>query len=103
MHSKRGTLKQITVDGVINSVAPNLHLRSYLESIQSLSLSQLKILRSHYHEKTASEAYKELANCVQEGNETPLNFVMTALQLRQQVLSPSQEPGSTIQYDQALV
>ena len=92
------------VDGVINSVAPTLHLRSYLESIQSLSLSQLRIiLRSHYCEKSASEAYKELANCAQESNETPLNFVMRALKLRQQVLSSSQEPGSTIQYDQNLV
>ena len=101
---QKGYSEADIVDGVINSVAPTLHLRSYLESIQSLSLSQLRIiLRSHYCEKSASEAYKELANCAQESNETPLNFVMRALKLRQQVLSSSQEPGSTIQYDQNLV
>ena len=101
---KKGYSEADIVDGIMKSVAPNLHLRSYLESIQSLFLSQLRlILRSHYCEKTASEAYRELANCVQESNETPLNFVMRALKLRQQVLSSSQEPGSTIQYDQALV
>ena len=101
---QRGYSETDIVDGVINSVAPTLHLRSYLESIQSLSLSQLRIiLRSHYCEKSASEAYKEQANCAQEANETSLNFVMRALKLRQQVLSSSQEPGSTIQYDENLV
>lgn len=101
---QKGYSEADIVDGVINSVAPTLHLRSYLESIQSLSLSQLRvILGSHFSEKSASEAYKELANCAQKSNETPLNFVMRALKLRQQVLSSSQEPGSTIQYDQNLV
>ena len=80
---QRGYSETDIVDGVINSVAPTLHLRSYLESIQSLSLSQLGIiLRSHYCEKSASEAYIELANCAQEANETSLNFVMRALKLR---------------------
>ena len=69
-------------DGAITSVAPNVHLRSYLGTIHSLSLSQLRlILRSHYCEKTASEAYKELANSVQESNEAPLKFVMRALKV----------------------
>ena len=49
---QRGYSEPDIVDGVINSIAPNLHLRSYLENMSSFSLSQLRvILRSHYCEK----------------------------------------------------
>ena len=85
-------------------MSPSLHLRTYLESIKLLSLEELrKILRSHYGEKSSSESYQELANAVQENTESPLNFLMRALKLRQQVLMSSQEPGSKMQYDKQLV
>ena len=92
------------VDAVINAVSPSLHLRSYLEGIKSLSLSDLRqILRSHYCEKSATEAYQELTNVVQESSETPQNFLMRALKLRQHVLLASQEKDSKIRYDENLI
>ena len=101
---ERGYSDADIVDGVIKSIAPNLHLCSYLEIVSSLSLSQVRVIfKSHSCEKSAIEAYEELANCTQDCNETPLNFWMRALKVRQQVLSSSQEPGSPIQYDQSLV
>ena len=69
---QKGYSEADIVDGVINSVAPTIHLRCYLESIQSLSLSKLRIiLRSHYCEKSASEAYKELAKCSKKAMKPP--------------------------------
>ena len=66
---QKGVFEAYNVDGVSNSVAPNLHLSSHLERIQANSLSQLIIiLRSQYCGKTASGAYKEVANCVQVSN-----------------------------------
>ena len=92
------------VDAIINAVSPNLHLRSYLESIRNLSLSEVRqILRSHYREKSATEAYQELTNMVQEPSESPLDFLMRALKLRQHILLASQESDSKIRYDQSLL
>ena len=85
-------------------MSPSLHLRSYLEGIKSLSLSDLRqILRSHYCEKSATEAYQELTNVVQESSETPQNFLMRARKLRQHVLLASQEKDSKIRYDENLI
>ena len=101
---QKGYTETDIIDGVINAVSPSLHLRTYLESIKLLSLEELrKILRSHYGEKSSSESYQELANAVQENTESPLNFLMRALKLGQQVLMSSQEPGSKMQYDKQLV
>ncbi len=100
---KRYSNREI-IDAVINAVSPSLHLRSYLESIKTLSLAELRqVLRSHYCEKTASEAYQELANLVQEASESPLQFLMRALKLRQHILLASEEKGSKIKYDNDLV
>ena len=101
---KRGYPENDIIDGVISAIAPSLHLRSYLESMKTITLPQLQqILRSHYCEKSATEAYQELAGVVQEHNETPLNFLMRALKLRQHILASSQEAGSKIRYDEGLV
>eukprot|EP00794_Sanderia_malayensis_P021110 gene21110-23176_t len=92
------------VDAVINAISPQLHLRSYLEGMKNLSLKELRqILRSHYCEKSATEAYQELTNVVQEPNETALNFLMRALKLRQHILLASEEKESKIRYDTTLV
>ena len=101
--SKGYEAKEI-VDAIINAVSPNLHLRLYLESIRNLSLSKVRqILRSHYREKSATEAYQELTNMVQEPSESPLDFLMHALKLRQHILLASQESDSKIRYDQSLL
>ena len=100
----KGYSEREIVDAIINAVSPSLHIRSYLESIKNLGLTELrKILRSHYCEKSASEAYQELTNIVQEASESPLTFLMRALKLRQHILLASQESGSKIRYDQSLV
>ena len=102
-HSKSYKEKEI-IDAIINAVSPNLHLRSYLESIKQLSLSEIRqILRSHYREKSATEAYHELTNMVQEPNESPLTFLMRALKLRQHILLKSQESDSKTRYDKSLL
>ena len=81
-----------------------MHLRSYLESIRKLSLNEVRqILRSHYREKSVTEAYQELTNMVQGLSESPLDFLMRALKLRQHILLASQESDSKIRYDQSLL
>ena len=92
------------VGAVLNTVSPQLHLRSYLEGMKNLKLQELRqILRSHYCEKSSTEAYQELTNIVQEPNETPINFLMRALRTRQQILLASEEKQSQIRYDASLI
>ena len=62
-----------------------------------------QILRSHYCENSATEAYQELTNVVQEPNETALSFLMRALKLRQHILLASEEKESKIRYDDNLI
>ncbi|CAB4035431.1 Hypothetical predicted protein [Paramuricea clavata] len=51
------------VNAVVRAVQPGLQLRSYLESVTDLTLPSLrKIIRFHYHEKSATELYQMLAN-----------------------------------------
>ena len=72
--------------------------------MNTITLHQLQeILRRHYCEKSATEAYQELASVVQEHSETPLNFLMRVLKLRQQILASSQEAGSSIKFNEGLV
>ena len=100
----RGFPESEIVDAVINAVSPQLHLKSYLEGMKNLKLQELRqILRSHYCEKSATEAYQELTNIVQEPNETPINFLMRALRIRQQILLASEEKQSRIRYDASLI
>ena len=88
------------VDGVIRAISPGLVLRSYLESFQDLSLDRLqKILRSHYGVKNTTELYQGQASICQSGKETPQAFLMRALDLRQKILSASQEGEDALKYD----
>lgn len=90
------------VDGVIRAISPGLVLRSYLESFKDLSLDRLKrILRSHYGVKNTTELYQSLASIFQNGKETPQAFLMRALDLRQKIISASQEGEDSLKYDAA--
>ncbi|XP_034096642.1 uncharacterized protein LOC117562844 isoform X1 [Gymnodraco acuticeps] len=92
------------VDAVIRAIAPGLQLRSYLEGKINLTLPTLRrILRSHYQEKGATELYKQLTSEVQSNKETPQNFLIRALDLRQKILFASQEAESGLRYDPVLV
>ena len=49
----KGYEEKEIVDAIINAVSPNMHLRSYLESIRKVSLNEVRqILHSHYREKS---------------------------------------------------
>ena len=101
---EKGFPESEIVDAIINSVSLQLHLKSYLEGMKNLKLQELRqILRSHYCEKSAAEAYHDLTNIVQEANETPINFLMRALRIRQQILNASEEKQSRIKYDANLI
>lgn len=92
------------VDAVIRAIVPGLQLRSYLEGKNDLSLPTLRrILRSHYQEMSATELYKQLTTEVQSNRETPQNFLIRAMDLRQKILFASQEAESSLKYDPALV
>lgn len=92
------------VHAVIKSIAPGMQLRSYLEGKADLTLPVLRrILRSHYQEKGATELYKQLTAEVQNGKETPQNFLFRVLDLRQKIIFASQEAESGLRYDPILV
>lgn len=92
------------VDAVVRAIVPGLQLRSYLEGKSELSLPTLRrILRSHYQERSATELYKQLTTEVQSTKETPQNFLIRAMDLRQKILFASQEAESSLKYDPALV
>lgn len=92
------------VDAVIRAIVPGMQLRSYLEGKVNLSLPTLRrILRSHYQEKSATDLYTQLTSEVQGLKETPQNFLIRTLDLRQKILFASQESESGLQYDPGLV
>lgn len=92
------------VDAVIRAIVPGMQLRSYLEGKSDLTLPTLRrILRCHYQEKSATELYKQLSSEVQGTKETPQNFLIRALDLRQKILFASQESESGLRYDPVLV
>ncbi len=100
----RGYSETEIVDAVIRAIVPGLQLRSYLEGKSNLSLPTLRrILRSHYQERSATELYKQLTTEVQNNKETPQNFLIRVMDLRQKILFASQEAESNLKYDPVLV
>lgn len=92
------------IDAVIRAITPGLQLRSYLEGKENLTLPALRrILRSHYQERGATDLYKQLTSEVQSSKESPQNFLVRAMDLRQKILFASQEAESSLKYDPALV
>ena len=101
---KRGYKEEEIVEAVIRAINPGLRLRSYLEGKPDLDLARLRIiLRSHYQERGATEMYQLLISAVQEAGETPQDFLVRPLDLKQKVLFASQEAGSDLKYDPKLV
>ena len=92
------------VNAVVRAVQPGLQLRDYKESVSDLTLPKLrKILRFHYHEKSATELYQILANITQNPKEDPQSFLIRALTVRQKIILASKESGSNITYDESSV
>ena len=99
---RRGYKEEEIDEAVIRTIHPGLRLRSYLEGKLELELARLcKILRSHYQEKgLGSVSASQLGST---GGETPQDFLVRLLDLKQKVLFASQEAGSDLKYDPKLV
>ena len=96
--------EQEVVNAVVRAVQPGLQLRSYLESVSDLTLPKLrKIIRFHFHEKSATELYQSLANITQLPKEDPQTFLIRALTMRQKIIFASKESGDSIKYDESAV
>ena len=85
-------------------MAPGTKLKSYLESRIDLTLQALRqILRTHYIEKDATELYHSLTRAVQEPKETPVQFLMRSMDLRQQIVLASDRVKSGLKYSAELI
>lgn len=101
---KRGYKESEIVDAVIRAISPHSSLRSYVETLSDLSLAKLRrILRVHYREKAASEVYQKLATVCQQSSESPQQFLLRALDLRNKVNFASQESDSEFNYGPSLI
>ena len=101
---KAGYKESEIVEAVIHAVSPSLNLRSYLEMIQDLSLSRLRqIMKSHFKQKSAKELYQELSVLHQEANESTQDFLVQALNLKQQIIFVSNATDGSIKYEPSLV
>ena len=102
---EKGYKEREIIDTVIRAVTPSLKLRSYLETMKEGTLAKLRqMLRAHYKQKSGTELYQELTTIMcQSPKETPQDFLIRALDLRQQVLFASQAEGGTVKYEPSLV
>ena len=99
-----GYKEEEVTEAVIRGVNPGMRIRSYLEGKPHLTLANLrKIFRSRYQEKEVTEMYQLLSSGVQEGGETPRDFLVRLLDLKPKVLFASQEEDSDLKYDVKLV
>lgn len=101
---KRGYNESEIVDAVIRPISPHSSLRSYVETLNDLSLAKLRrILRAHYREKAASEVYQRLATVCQQSSESPQQFLLRALDLRKKAKFASQESDCEFNYGLSLI
>ncbi|CAB4013059.1 Hypothetical predicted protein [Paramuricea clavata] len=101
---QKGYTEEEITHAVVRAVQAGLQLRSYLEGINGLTLPRLrKILRFHFQEKSATELYQLLANISQAPKESPQEFLIRALTIRQKIVFASKESDTKIKYDEGLV
>ena len=80
--------------GVIKTIAPGNVLRSYLEPKFFLTVDSLiHIMRSHFKEKDSSSTFTEMSNVVHPSTESPHDFVVRLLSMREKVLILAKEEG----------
>ena len=93
------------VAGVIRAMQPGLRLRTVLETLPSLRLPRLRrMLRCHYHERSATELFQELANSVQHGDEGADEFLIRIYETRQKLFFLGKETGKeSLSFDPKLV
>lgn len=101
---KRGYKENEIVDAVIRAISPHSSLRSYVETVLDLNLAKLrKILRVHYREKNASELYHHLATIYQDQSESPQQFLLRALEIRNKTQFASKEEDCELKYEPFLI
>lgn len=89
---------------MIQAIEPDVKVNSYLESRAELTLNSLRqVLRTHFVEKDATELYHALTQAVQEPKETPVQFLICAMDLRQKVLFASERAKAGLKYNPELV
>ena len=72
--------------------------------LPNITLAKLrKVLRLHYHKRTATELYQKLSVIRQNPKETAPQFLFRALNLRNKVLLVNQEDGSKFDYGLPLI
>ena len=91
--------------GVIRAMQPGLRLRTVLETLPNLQLSRMRMmLRCHYHEKSATELFQELANSVQSTEEGADEFLIRAYETRQKLVFAGKETGKdAVPFDHQLI
>ena len=101
---EKGYKEREIIDAVIRAISPSLKLRSYLETMKEVTLPKLRqMLRAHYKQKSGTELFQELTTMYQLPRESPQDFLVRALDLRQQVLFASQAEGGVVKYEPSLV
>lgn len=101
---RKGYPETEIVEAVVRAISPGLKLRSYLEGKADLTLTNLRqILRAHYAETDATVLYQQLTKAAQGTNETPLEFLIRVLDLRQKILFASERTQSSLKYNKELV
>lgn len=88
------------VSAVVRSVSHGMPLKGYLESKLDLTLPKLRrILRCHFQEQDVITAYQELTSAMQGRRESPQDFAMRVMNLRQKVVFASKEEFAALRYD----
>ena len=89
---KKGYSDIEITSAVIASLSPDLELRGYLEWKSDLTLPSLrKILRNHFKELDSSHLFNLLNNAKQSNSESPNDFVIRLMNLRQKLIYVSKE------------
>ncbi|KAK3715655.1 hypothetical protein QZH41_020727, partial [Actinostola sp. cb2023] len=78
------------VDAVIRAISSTSKLMTYLEIMDRIGLQKLRqVIRVHYREKSSTELYQELTTLIQDPKESPQDFLLRALSLRERVIFAS--------------
>jgi hypothetical protein len=81
-----GRKDQEIVRAIKRATAANSDIRSYLDTADSLDLTQvLEILQNFYREKSAGDLFSELSQICQGPSEKSTDFLLRAMQLRQRL------------------
>ena len=92
------------INALIRAMPSGLEFRRYLECRSDLTLPQVRrLLRTHYREGGAHEIHQQLLSASQGSKETPQEFLIRCMNLRQKIIFASQEDGATYKYSEDLV